>query len=243
MSTAILSALAEEQAGLLALLQEAQTTRHAGREFHTGMLHGQSVVLALARIGKVAAATTATALIEHFGAQRIVFTGVAGGLAAAVRIGDVVVGEHFAQHDMDARPLFPRYEVPLYGRTLFDADESLAAMILVATNEAMRVAGSHFDADNRVHAGLIVSGDQFVHGADAGAGLRERWPDALCVEMECAAVAQVCLDYERPFAAARTISDRADNSAAIDFTRFVNTVAGPFSTHLVDALLRRLARG
>ena len=77
------------------------------------------MVLALSKIGKVAAATTAAALMERFGAQRMVFVGVAGGLGAGVAVGDVVVGQFFLQHDMDASPLFPRYEVPLYGRTLF----------------------------------------------------------------------------------------------------------------------------
>ena len=79
-TTAILSALAEEQQGLMAQLQGTRRVQRAGREFWLGSLHGQVLVLGLSRIGKVAAATTATALIEHFAAQRIVFTGVAGAL-------------------------------------------------------------------------------------------------------------------------------------------------------------------
>ena len=100
--TAILSALAEEQAGLLEQLQTPQLQTLAGREFWSGQLHGQQVVLALSRIGKVAAATTSAALIERFGASAIVFTGVAGGLAPGVKVGDVVVAQDFLQHDLDA---------------------------------------------------------------------------------------------------------------------------------------------
>ena len=85
--TAILSALLEEQRGLVELLEQPRKVSHAGRDFWCGTLHGQRVVLALSKIGKVAAATTATALIERFGVQRIIFTGVAGGLGAAVNVG------------------------------------------------------------------------------------------------------------------------------------------------------------
>ena len=103
MTTAILSALPQEQSGLLAALQQAHRVQHAGRVFTSGLLHGQPVVLALSGIGKVAAATTATALIERFGATRIVFTGVAGGVGDGVRVGDVVVAQGYVQHDMDAK--------------------------------------------------------------------------------------------------------------------------------------------
>ena len=88
MITAILSALPEEQAGLSALLQNKEAVQHAGREFLRGSIHQQQVVLALSGIGKVAAATTATVLIERFAVQRIVFTGVAGGLGDGVQVGD-----------------------------------------------------------------------------------------------------------------------------------------------------------
>ncbi|MGH8832694.1 MAG: 5'-methylthioadenosine/adenosylhomocysteine nucleosidase, partial [Polaromonas sp.] len=98
--TAILSALPQEQHGLLELLRQPCRVTHAGRDFWQGDLHGQPVVLALSKIGKVAAATTATALIERFGVRRIVFTGVAGGLGEGVKVGDVVVATDFVQHDL-----------------------------------------------------------------------------------------------------------------------------------------------
>ena len=112
MTIAILSALPQEQEGLVHTLSDAQGTAHAGRMFWRGRLHGHDVVCALSGIGKVAAATTATALIERFGVRRIAFTGVAGGLGEGVRVGDVVVADEYLQHDLDASPIFPRWEMP-----------------------------------------------------------------------------------------------------------------------------------
>ena len=129
-STAILSALPEEQAGLLAQLEGARRHTVASRDFWLGRLQGKPVVLALSRIGKVSASLTASVLIGHLGVSRIVFTGVAGGLASGVRVGDVVVAQDFIQHDLDASPLFPRYEVPLYGRARFACEPALTSCLL-----------------------------------------------------------------------------------------------------------------
>lgn len=254
MPTAILSALAQEQHSLLALLQQPQQVSHAGRTFWQGQLQGQPVVLALSRIGKVAAATTATALIERFRAQRIVFTGVAGGLGAGVKVGDVVVGTDFLQHDLDVSPLFPRYEVPLYGKTRFDGDAALTALLFKAACSALaheheHVQGQCILALQRfpgacVHQGLIASGDRFVSGAGESrallAVLALAGHEVLAVEMECAAVAQVCLDYGVPFAAVRTISDRADDSAHVDFSSFVDQVASRYAQEIVQRFLLML---
>jgi adenosylhomocysteine nucleosidase len=236
MTIAILSALPEEQAGLLGLLDRPECVQRAGREFWRGTIHKRPVVLALSRVGKVAAATTATTLIEHFGVRSIVFTGVAGGLAAHVQVGDVVIGTQYVQHDMDATPLFARYEVPLYGRSHFDADAELAATALEAARTQLSIAHGVKNVD--IHQGLIASGDCFIHSAAEVQALRSALPEALCVEMEGAAVAQVCFDYQIPFVAVRTISDRADDNAHIDFQQFVRDVAGPYAVRLVDALMR-----
>src|SRR5438034_7882459 len=119
MKTAIVSAMQEELTSVLALMPDEHKVAVAGREFFDGHLHGQPVVTVLSRIGKVAAATTATLLIERFKVERIVFTGVAGGLAPGVNRGDIVIAEAFLQHDLDASPIFPKYEVPLYGLDRF----------------------------------------------------------------------------------------------------------------------------
>lgn len=252
MSTAILSALPEEQTGLLPLLDGARSRSHAGRIFWEGHLHGQPVVLALSGIGKVAAATTATVLIERFGVRRIVFTGVAGGVGPGVRVGDLVVAKHYVQHDMDASPLFPRWEVPGYARARLDCDGSLSALLLqaataglqgVAEQTAALQAGSS-PSQPQVHHGLMASGDRFVATAQAARQLTAELGAAghpvLAVEMEGAAVAQVCVDYGVPFAAVRTISDRADEDAPTDFLQFVRTVASPYAEQVVWHLLQML---
>lgn len=240
--TAILSALAEEQQGLLERLQQARKSSHAGRDFWEGRLYGQPVVLALSRIGKVAAATTSTALIEHFNVGRIVFTGVAGGLGDGVQVGDVVVATEFVQHDLDASPIFPRYEVPLYGRARFPCDKELTELLLKASRAGLESLA--LPAKTLLHHGLMASGDRFVSGMQESRNLRtalkQGGHEVLAVEMEGAAVAQVCFDYSLPFAAVRTISDRADDKAHVDFPVFVKDVASLYAQAIVRHLLEAL---
>ncbi len=246
----------EELGALLAAMPDEAPVRLAGREFWLGHLDGEDVVVVLSRIGKVAAAMTATLLVHEFGAERAIFTGTAGGLHGSARVGDVVVASALLQHDMDASPLFPRHEVPLYGTDRFHADPSLSAALAAAARGVLEGAtrndagvdgaagldGAALRAfaitSPAVHTGLVVSGDRFVASAAECAALRERLPDALAVEMEGAALAQVCHDLDVPFAVVRTISDRADNSAHIDFGRFVASIASRYSVAIVRRFLR-----
>jgi adenosylhomocysteine nucleosidase len=207
------------------------------------------VVAVLSRIGKVAAATTATTLIERFGVSRIVFTGVAGGLAPQVNVGDVVVARAFIQHDMDASPLFPRHEVPLTGMTRFLADPVLSDALATAAPLALQDMLATLPASEwlnldlpnaQVHQGLIASGDRFVSQTVESQALQRELPDALAVEMECAAMAQVCHDYGVPLAAVRTISDRADDAAHVDFPKFIQSIASRYSVAVLDRLLSTL---
>jgi len=228
---AIVSAMHEELSAVLGRMPDEQPETLAGREFWRGHLHGHPVVAVLSRIGKVAAATTATLLATRFGVRAVVFTGVAGGLAAGVRVGDTVVADQFVQHDLDVSPIFPRHEVPGTGMSRFPVDARLADALAAAVREALPAS--------TLHRGLLASGDRFVATAAESDTLRRMLPDALAVEMEGAAFAQVCHDFDLPFAAVRTISDRADDDAHQDFTRFLREVAAPHSAAIVDALLRR----
>ena len=246
---ALVSAMHEELAAVLARMPDEQKTVVAGREFWVGHWHGHEVVAVLSRIGKVAAATTATTLIERFGVNRIVFTGVAGGLAPQVSVGDVVVARAFIQHDMDASPLFPRHEVPLTGITRFLADpvlsDALAAVAPLAMQDMLttlpKTEWLDLDLPNaQVHQGLIASGDRFVSQTVESQALQRELPDALAVEMECAAMAQVCHDYGVPLAAVRTISDRADDAAHMDFPKFIQSIASRYSVAVLDRLLSTL---
>ena len=245
---AIVSAMHAELAAVLARLEKAQVSRTAGRDFLLGRWHGQEVVLALSRIGKVAAATTTTALIERFEVGQVIFTGVAGGLATQAQVGDVVVASAFLQHDMDASPLFPRYEVPLYERSHFATDEALTRELMGAVQSALRqgVLDAQAAAElglraARLHTGLVVSGDRFVSTCQESQNLQSSLPEALAVEMEGAAVAQVCSDYGVPFAAMRTISDRADDAAHADFLKFVDRVASRYSAQILECFFAQRA--
>ena len=232
MTTAIVSAMHEELAAVLALMPDEHKQEVAGREFWLGHLYGQDVVVVLSRIGKVAAATTATALIERFGVQRIVFTGVAGGLGPGVQVGHVVVADSFLQHDMDASPIFPRHEVQLYGLSRFPTDPALTQLLADAARQALPGVP--------LHRGLVLSGDRFVSTTAECRALQAALPEALAVEMEGAAIAQVCHDYGVPFAAVRTVSDRADDAAHGDFLQFVQEVASRHSAAIVGAALQLL---
>ena len=230
MRTAIVSAMHEELGAVLALMPDEHKVRAAGRDFFDGHLHGREVVAVLSRIGKVAAAATAAVLIERFKVDRILFTGVAGGLAPGVNRGDVVIADAFLQHDLDASPIFPKYEVPLYGTDRFATDPAWTGELAGAVRRAL--------PGTRVHRGLVVSGDRFVATTAESRALQVALPDALAVEMEGAAIAQVCRDFGIPFAAVRTVSDRADDEAHGDFVSFIRDVASRHSAAIVEALLR-----
>ena len=250
----IMAAMPEELEALIDSMPDAEVVRRAGRDFWIGHLQGRAVVAVLSRIGKVAAALTTTLLVAEFGVCAVIFTGVAGGLGAAVRVGDVVVADALMQHDMDASPLFPKYELPGQGITRLHPERSLTRRVRDRVAEVLDVsslaAGGalsqvHLDALGlhapRVHMGLIVSGDQFVSSAADCDTLRHHLPDVLAVEMEGAAVAQVCHDFEVPYVILRTISDRADDTAHVDFPRFISTVASRYSQAMVLGLLDRHA--
>jgi adenosylhomocysteine nucleosidase len=245
----IMGALHEELAGMLEAMPDERRQQVAGRTFWCGRWQGQEVVAVLSRVGKVAAATTATALIERFGVNQIVFTGVAGGIGQEVRVGDVVVANGFVQHDMDASPLFARHEVPLYGRTVFETDVALSSQLAHAARDVLADVGQHVQAQSvqafalqcaQCHQGLVATGDRFVSSSAECRALQQALPQALAVEMEGAAVAQVCFDYGVPFAALRTISDRADDDAHTDFGRFVTEVASHYSVAVLSQWLRQL---
>ena len=238
MTIAILSALREEQDGLLHAMTDTQKIRRASRTFWRGKLDGHDVVLALSRIGKVAAAATTATLLEHFGVRAVLFTGVAGGVGQGVAVGDVVIASGFVQYDMDASPIFPRFEVPATGKMVFPTDAVWSQRLLQAAQlcEACKVC-------NKAYAGLIATGDRFIASADDARAITESLNavglDTLAVEMEGAAVAQVCADYAVPMAAMRTISDRADATAHGDFAEFVQTTASVYAYQIIRACLQQ----
>ncbi|RKP52214.1 5'-methylthioadenosine/adenosylhomocysteine nucleosidase [Trinickia fusca] len=245
----VLAALPQELGDLVDAMRAEGTMRTVTigrRDYHVGTVHGTPCVVTLARIGKVAAAASASALIHVFGVRQMIFTGVAGGVGPGVRVGDIVVGETLMQHDLDASPLFPRYEVPLLGHARFAADTGLSNQLAAACErfvadegaalvERFRLHGA------RVHRGLIVSGDRFVSSAQEVRSLAAALPDALAVEMEGAAIAQVCYEHDVACAIVRTISDTADDHATASFTSFLTDIAGAYSSGILRRFLAAYA--
>lgn len=134
MKLGIISALHEEQEGLMEALEGPQKVAHGMRDYWTGKLGRNDAVCVLSRIGKVAAAMTATSLVERFGVTHILFTGVAGSGDSGVKVGDIVIAESLVQHDMDASPLFPRFEVPLTGQSHFLSDVKMSTKLAQAAH-------------------------------------------------------------------------------------------------------------
>ncbi|MFG0243953.1 MAG: 5'-methylthioadenosine/adenosylhomocysteine nucleosidase [Phycisphaerales bacterium JB054] len=245
----IMGAMPEETAATAGLLADVRTETHGGREYTRGSLEGHGVVCVHARVGKVAAAVTATELIVRFGVERLVFTGLAGALSPELRVGDVVVADGLVQHDMDASPLFPRLEVPLTGVSRFVATPAIAADLARAAEKAMLdlddglrdALGAEETPPRRAGAvvrGDVATGDRFVGSGSVRDTVRALVPGAVCVEMEGAAVAQVCHDYALPFGVVRVISDHADGTAATDFFTALRGPAAAFSAGVVRRILR-----
>ncbi len=235
----ILSAMPEELAAVVAEVQADEVFELGGRSYYQGHHGGEPVVCVVSRIGKVAAATTVAILLERFAPRAIVMTGLAGAIDRRLAIGDIVIADRLVQHDLDVRPLFPRFEVPLLGVSEILADPALSDRLARAAAgfvppPAVRALGI---SEVRVWRGLVASGDQFFADVRAVDALRSLLPEVLAVEMEGAAVAQVCHEHGVPFAIARVISDAADHGAAVDFARFLHVACGAYARALVSGVL------
>jgi adenosylhomocysteine nucleosidase len=255
----IIGAMPQEIDLITADLETEHIERIAGRSYHVGTFAGSESVVVFSRWGKVAAAMTATVLIERFGVDLIIFTGVAGAVSRSLEVGDVVVADRLLQHDFDVSPtgMFAKFEIPLLGISYFPVDGRLVELAKDAAEQYLaedtqqskqpppapflrQAQDRHFGKEgeiHRVYVGTIASGDQFIAHPDRLEELRSAIPDLLCVEMEGAAVAQVCHEYSVPFLVIRTISDKADHSAPVDFVSFIQDVARKYSHGIVKRLV------
>jgi len=237
--TGIIAAMDSEIRNLTAALEHERTDKIAGREIHYGKLEGQPIAIVLCGCGKVNAAHSATLLACHSKVTRILLTGVSGGLAEGLKVGDIVIGDSFVQHDMDARPLFPLHEIPFEGFSLIEADPELRHL-LTAASCSMLAEKKMVEA--RSFEGLVVSGDQFLSSSEGRSRVLESLPRACAVDMESAAIAQVCKIADIPLGVMRVISDSADGSAHIDFAKFVEETAAKACAETVRHALRAMAR-
>ncbi len=226
--TGIIGALAEELEALQSDLIVAESHTEGGYHLHQGTLSGKPVLLARSGVGKVNAAILTLLMIQQ-GARRIIFTGVAGGVDPALRIGDLVVSRDAVQHDVDATAFgYALGQVP-GSPEVWEADPALRLLALGAASALEGVT---------VLEGRVASGDQFVASSEKVVWLREAF-GAACVEMEGAALAQVCAKWGVPFVIIRSISDTADAGAVSDFAVF-SQQAAQRAKRVVRGMLERL---
>lgn len=200
MKVGIIGAMAEEILCFQEHFKVTDKTDLYGLTFYPGTCGHTQVVFVKSGIGKVCAAAAAVLLITHFNCTHLINSGVAGGICPGFRVADLVLGETLAYHDVDVTAFGYKFG-QLPGHDLyFKADPDL-----------LRKAQS---LREHAYTGLIVSADMFVADSQRIQFIKEHFPDALSVEMEGAAVAQVCADFKVPFLVIRGISDGANEDGA-----------------------------
>lgn len=237
----------EEEVGMLAEFIPERTVISRGmRDYYTGSLWGIPVVLVYSRMGKVAAAATTTNMILEFDIAEIIFIGVAGSSSENINIGDIVIGKSLYQHDLDASPIFRKHEIPLLQKTYIDTSEIKREVFADICQQFTQRIEDHIHKNvlkdfniisPKAVTGDIASGDRFISGKEELKNIKDSLPSVLCVEMEGAAVGQVCYEYNVPFSVIRIISDTADENAHIDFRKFINKIANIYSFEILKRYL------
>ena len=225
--------MVEELEQLLSDLNEQETVQRGAYTLHTGVLQGKSVLVAQCGVGKVNAAALAQIFVLA-GVSQVIFTGVAGGVAPGLKVGDIVVSRDALQHDADVRALgYALGEVP--GEPLsWAADETLQEVALASAQALAEVTAGAV----KVVSGRVLSGDQFIADKGKVTFLFETFGGA-CAEMEGAAVAQICSRAGVPFVIVRSLSDSADGGAEVDFRTFT-PLAAQRAKAVVLGMLERL---
>jgi adenosylhomocysteine nucleosidase len=247
----IMGAMPEEIEGVIHLLDDCTKFTMGKRTYYSGFINGIKTIVVFSRWGKVAAATTVTTLIHEFKITELFFTGVAGGINPQLSIGDIVIANRLIQHDIDARPLMNQYEIPLLAKTFIESNETLTDLSKIAIQKLLENKHLHeVISDNeltefnishpKLVCGDIASGDQFFSSNEQKHSLSSKLPSIECVEMEGAAVAQVCYEYNIPFCIIRTISDVADDNSHLDFPSFLIKIASKYSTEIIKNIYTQL---
>ena len=231
----IIGAMDSEVRHLIARLENPETQRIAGRTFVRGMLAGRDTVVVQSGIGKVAAAVTAQILIDRFGADVLLNSGMAGGLDPRLAVKDLVIGTAAVQHDFDLTA-FGHAKGYISGEddttaTAFRADDQLIALAQAAAAEVL-------PAGSKAITGTIASGDIFVDDSALKASIIAEF-GAAAAEMEGAAIAQTAVANGVPFVILRTISDLAEHQANVSFDELEQYV-GQLAEDITVALLKRL---
>lgn len=225
-----MGAMPEEIAPILEKVGEYKTTEIADNSYYQANYHGIDLVIAYSKIGKVFSTLTASTMIHHFGVEKMLFSGVAGGINPALKIGDLIVAKNLCQHDLDITAFgHPHGFVP-GGSQFVETDETLRQLAFEVASE-MGVS---------LQEGTIATGDQFVHDPERKAFIESTFKaDAL--EMEGASVAVVCDSLKIPVLILRAISDTADTDASFNFDAFMESSA-KISADFIMKMVARLER-
>ena len=208
----IIGAMEEEVAALKEAMDIHETVEQASMVFCKGVLCGKEVVIVRSGIGKVNAGICAQILVDRFKAEMLINTGIAGSLDAKIDIGDMVISTDALHHDMDATEFgYPVGQVPRMEVMSFPADEELVKKAVQASEKA--------NPDIHTFTGRVASGDQFIASKDVKAKIVENF-HPMCVEMEGAGIAQAAYLNKVSYVIIRAISDKADNSATMDYPTF-----------------------
>ncbi len=229
MKIAIMGAMPEEVAPILEKLGTYKTTKYANNEYYEATYNGVEVVVAYSKIGKVFSTLTASTMIQYFGCDRVLFSGVAGGINPSLKVGDLIVATKLSQHDLDITAFGHPFGFVPEGAVYVDADEEMIAM-------SKEVAS---DMGKTVQEGIIATGDQFVANEERKNWIGETF-SADALEMEGASVAVVCDALDIPFFILRAISDVADMDASFSFDEFLETsaiISAEFIMKMLDKVI------
>lgn len=229
MRIGIIGAMSEEVKGFKSEIENLKEEKVGNLIFYIGKIKGKDIVLLETGIGKVNAAIGATLMIDKFKVEKIIFTGVAGGINEDLDLGDVVISTDLIQHDVDVTAFGEKLGmIPRMESSIFKADDELIAL---AEEAGKKLKG-------KVIRGRILSGDQFIASPEKIAFLKNEF-NGDCAEMEGAAVGHVCQIFNIPFVVVRTMSDKANSNAHTDYTTFMK-IAADNSITLVNEMLLNL---
>lgn len=227
----IIGAMEEEIAHLKGKLENITAEKAAGLEYFHGTFAENRIVLVVSGIGKVNAAVCTQAMIDRFGVDCVINTGVAGGLMDGLHIGDILISKDAVQHDMDVSALGdPVGTIPRMAESYFQADAELVRLAQEAAAESKE--------GYRAAVGRVASGDQFI-GTEAGKEKIRRDVQGDCAEMEGAAIAHACWLNGIPFVIIRAISDDASEKAEMSYEQF-SKIAARRSGELVEKMLMKM---
>ena len=222
----IIAAMSCEIDILKAELEEPQVKIIAGTEFHYGRIGKYDVGFLLCGMGKVGAAIGAQAMITAYEPDYIINTGCAGALSDSLDVGDMVIAAQTVEWDLDTIDIGnPRGFVTALGKIRMDADEWLSV-------ELEKIIGDNA----KIVRGLVVSGDQFVDKPEQKALIHDSFPDALCAEMEGAAIGHVCQQNKVPFCVIRCMSDNANGDSGVNFAEFAPMAGEKSAKYLLKFL-------